>query len=80
MIRDNGIFSHCFVDYWDDVSKDPTLEERQELLRKVHIVPGADWYTMANVRTWFKSRRDAEAKRNTTRTERTGLIRTFIAF
>lgn len=50
------------ADFIQNVSLNPTLEQRAELLAKIHQFPGTEWYTTRNLRDVFRGRRDTEAR------------------
>lgn len=50
------------LDYAGNVSIDPGQAERKELLKKVHEIPGADWYTSVHLYSFFTQKRKAASR------------------
>ncbi|KAI0688294.1 hypothetical protein BC835DRAFT_315993 [Cytidiella melzeri] len=42
--------------YYENISAEPALLERKDLLAVIRSIPGAEWYTTANLHRWFKGR------------------------
>lgn len=51
-----------YQDFRLNVSLNPTLGQRQELVSRIHELPGTEWYTARHVRDHFRGRRDTQAK------------------
>lgn len=46
------------TDYYSATnSSRPSLEEKRELLARIHQISGAEWYTMNSLNNWFAQRR-----------------------
>ena len=44
------------AEFFENESRSPNITQRKELLVQVNKVPGAEWYTLANVHNWFIAR------------------------
>ncbi|KAI0089275.1 hypothetical protein BDY19DRAFT_993490 [Irpex rosettiformis] len=56
--------SNVLKDYLNNITSEPTPAQRRELLALINTIPGAEWYTLANMSGWFLSRRQAAKKRD----------------
>ncbi|KAI0347165.1 hypothetical protein BDW22DRAFT_1425229 [Trametopsis cervina] len=49
--------SSLIKEYYYHVTTQPTLEQKRELLSRIHTKPGAEYYTLNDLTRWFGSRR-----------------------